>query len=134
MNLVDSHYFSTIFINSSADELKSLVRDKLTINRPSLDLLIHVIEITVMAKFLHDYDSLVLGRNKPFWWKAFVSEWKKCAQSDVQGNSFTDTDNFICSCRTWMRSQYFLCKNLVHDESYPYPKYHKVRLTKVHPS
>lgn len=100
-------------------------------NRPGLDLLIHVLATGVMTKYKHDYNAMKSGRNKPYWWRAFVTMWKKCSEAEIRGQYQTDKQNFMCSCPAWLKSQFFICKHLVGDM--PCPNYHQVTIRRNPP-
>lgn len=40
-------------------------------------------------------------------------------------------DNFICNCQSWWRSQFFICKHLVH--TIQVPQYHQVTIRRQPP-
>lgn len=103
----------------------------LPFNRPRVDLLIHIIDMSLMKKFEWDYESLRTGRKKPSWWKNFVKYWKDAAEKEVCGNYTTCEESFICSCPAWMRSQHFICKHLVRRRKCPL--YHQVTIRRSPP-
>lgn len=120
---------TTMKVESHWSVLKRLYL--LPYNRPRLDLLVHIIATSVMNKYQHDYTAMYSGRKKPYWWKSFVLTWKKCSASDLGGQYHTDHQNFICSCPAWLRSQWFICKHLVHERTCP--NYHHITIRRNAP-
>lgn len=120
---------TTMKVESHWSVLKRLYL--LPFNRPRVDLLIHIIDVTLMRKFWCDYKSLMAGEKKPFWWKMFVKSWKKCAATAINNNYYTCLESHFCSCKSWQRSQYFFCKHLIASK--PCPTYRQVRLNRSPP-
>ena len=84
-----------------------------------------------MVKYGHDYESMKSERIEPYWWKTFVSIWKKCSTAEGHGQYQTDKTTFMCSCPAWLRSQFFLCKHIVQQRQCP--KYHQVTIRRSPP-
>lgn len=100
-------------------------------NRPRVDLLVHVIGSKLMFKFFCDFQSIHDGSKKPYVWKEFLRQWKKCQLADEQNVYRTNHDLFVCDCPAWKRSQFFLCKHLVKKKAVP--KYNEVSINRSPP-
>lgn len=112
---------TTMKVEAQWSNLKLLYH--LSYNRPRVDLLVFTISARLIPKFVSDYDALNLGLQMASWWRSFVKAWKqaqKNSQNSVVGEYDTNKSLFICSCGSWLRSQYFIWKHLVYKEDCPF--------------
>jgi len=93
--------------------------------------LIYIIDEKVLVKFQADYEALISGRKKPYWWYAFVKEWRRCGSAEHHDEYHTDTNLFICSCPAWMKSKFFICKHICKDKQVP--AYRQLRINRSPP-
>ncbi|CAG8853559.1 23818_t:CDS:2, partial [Gigaspora margarita] len=84
-------------------------------NRPRLDVLCYVIINKMLPKLLHRYNLLVTGRIQPSWRKDFKHEWKQLLFRKINDSNkyLTAHDRWICSCQSFLKSRFSLCKHLV---------------------
>lgn len=120
---------TTMKVESHWSVLKRLFL--LQFNRPRVDLLVHIIATRLLPKICNDYHALHLGLRKPFWWKSFVKTWKNCKMMPVHHSYTTNREMFTCSCPSWQRAQFFLCKHLVFGKECP--KYRQVTINRKQP-
>lgn len=58
-----------------------------------------------------------MEREKPDWKSAFKSKWKLLAKRQLSTEQYiTDMCNWICGCRYFLTSRFFLCKHLVKQK------------------
>lgn len=89
-------------------------------NRPRVDMLLHIIERSLLPKIRIEFGLIFEGSKKPYWWKSFVAEWKRCLGTLVQHVYKTDFEAWTCTCPAYRRSPFLLCKHLVRNQPCPY--------------
>lgn len=89
-------------------------------NMPRIDFLIYIFDKKVIPKFYVEYRLIYDGLKMPHWFKRFTAVWKSSMKAFSKGLYQVDTKNFICPCPSCMRSQFFICRHTVKNDSCPH--------------
>src|SRR5436190_14791083 len=85
--------------------------------RSRLDLVIYIINKKVIVHQKRKFEQIIMGREKPDWKSTFKHEWKLLAKWQLSMEQYiTDTHNWVCGCRYFLTSRFFLCKHLVKQK------------------
>ena len=86
-------------------------------NRPRLDYLVWVVCCRVLPDQTARLRQLCLGRVTPSWFDDFKKEWKRLAEkpttADDDERHAIDLDRWVCSCPSFLRSRFLICKHLI---------------------
>ena len=86
-------------------------------NQPHLDYVIYIICEHLLLQQENQLLQLMNGCQHPHWWEEFKREWKKAEQRNTSTNYkekyFISEALWLCSCPSFLQSQFLLCKHLV---------------------
>ncbi|POG64489.1 hypothetical protein GLOIN_2v1675679 [Rhizophagus irregularis DAOM 181602=DAOM 197198] len=87
--------------------------------RPRIDLLIYIIISRLIPHHQQQYQKYLNEREHISWKKDFKREWKKLENVKINNFYLTDTTRWICSCLSFARNRFFICKHLVQQYGRP---------------
>ncbi|CAG8806568.1 41866_t:CDS:2, partial [Gigaspora margarita] len=84
-------------------------------NRPQLDLVCFILINQMISGQIQHYNLLINGRKLLPLYKDIKSEWKKAASKQVTNKDkyLVDHNHWICSCCSFLKSRFYICKHLV---------------------
>ncbi|KIJ26521.1 hypothetical protein M422DRAFT_272397 [Sphaerobolus stellatus SS14] len=104
-------------------------------HKPRLDILVWIL----MKKYLPYYSEKLkllqtytgrIYRNLPAWRKAFKKEWRRCetatVSDEINPKYAPNVQRWVCTCPSFARSRFLICKHLVHMAKPVSPKFFHV--------
>ncbi|CAG8848878.1 13948_t:CDS:2, partial [Gigaspora margarita] len=87
-------------------------------NRPRLDYLVWIIYSRVLPDQTTHFQQISLGRATPKWFDEFKKSWNQLATKpiadSVEERYAINLDYWLCSCPSFLRSRFLICKHLIH--------------------
>lgn len=73
----------------------------------------------LLPSFQLKYHQTKTKRRTPLWFKKMLNEWVASFQKENQESEVIyDIHNWICSCKEYLNSTFFLCRHLVKSTSF----------------
>lgn len=100
-------------------------------NRPQVDLVVFVNDITLIPKFKNVLSALNRRMKKQSWWKTLMPDLKKELKTPLFARYTTNVGIFTCSCPSWIRIQFLFWNDVIGV--FPFPKYEYVTIMQSYP-